>query len=243
MRKKTSIFLAVLVVILGIFTVSEAQSNNNLNHQLLLNKSQIEKQNQNLNEVKTDFKEYKSENKDYISYAKVPVEQVKSYQSKLSKLLSFSASGDILSKETDIKALRKSFDSFDAAQKKLAGESDIKNLEKDLKSAKDKSVADKAAVDKAAADKAAADKAAADKAAADKAAADKAAADKAASVATATGGAEDSNPNNQGQIIGNVNSKIYHVPGQATYRIKPDHAVYFNSEEEAQAAGYRKSKK
>lgn len=34
---------------------------------------------------------------------------------------------------------------------------------------------------------------------------------------------------------------IYHVPGQRGYRMNSENAVYFNSEAEAQAAGYRKS--
>ena len=44
-----------------------------------------------------------------------------------------------------------------------------------------------------------------------------------------------------GKIVGNHNSKIYHVPGQADYRMNSANAVYFNSEAEAKAAGYRKS--
>lgn len=44
-----------------------------------------------------------------------------------------------------------------------------------------------------------------------------------------------------GQIVGNSRSKIYHVPGQAGYHMSGANAVYFNSEEEAIAAGYRKS--
>ena len=47
----------------------------------------------------------------------------------------------------------------------------------------------------------------------------------------------------QGKIIGNVNSKIYHVPGQASYRMNSGNAVYFDSEAAAQAAGYRRSKR
>ncbi|GMA69165.1 hypothetical protein GCM10025879_04110 [Leuconostoc litchii] len=43
------------------------------------------------------------------------------------------------------------------------------------------------------------------------------------------------------QIIGNAKSHIYHVPGQAGYYMNSSNAVYFNSEAEAQAAGYRKS--
>ncbi|WP_230678538.1 sunset domain-containing protein [Lacticaseibacillus zhaodongensis] len=45
----------------------------------------------------------------------------------------------------------------------------------------------------------------------------------------------------QGKIIGNANSKIYHVPGQAGYRMNSANAVYFNTEAEARAAGYRRS--
>ncbi len=42
-------------------------------------------------------------------------------------------------------------------------------------------------------------------------------------------------------IIGNVNSHIYHVPGQAGYHMNSANAVHFHSEAEAQAAGYRKA--
>lgn len=50
------------------------------------------------------------------------------------------------------------------------------------------------------------------------------------------------NTNNaQGQIVGNINSKIYHVPGQASYNMNASNAVYFSTEAEAQASGYRKS--
>lgn len=45
------------------------------------------------------------------------------------------------------------------------------------------------------------------------------------------------------QIIGNRNSKIYHVPGQAGYRMNSKNAVYFSSEQEAINAGYRKAKR
>lgn len=42
-------------------------------------------------------------------------------------------------------------------------------------------------------------------------------------------------------IIGNVNSHIYHVLGQAGYHMNSANAVHFHSEAEAQAAGYRKA--
>jgi len=47
-----------------------------------------------------------------------------------------------------------------------------------------------------------------------------------------------------GKIIGNKQSKIYHLPGQASYhRIEEENRVYFNSEEEAIRTGYRKAKR
>lgn len=49
------------------------------------------------------------------------------------------------------------------------------------------------------------------------------------------------NTANSGKIVGNRNSKIYHVPGQAGYRMNSANAVYFDSEAEAKAAGYRKA--
>ncbi|MDU0893638.1 MAG: thermonuclease family protein [Anaerococcus sp.] len=56
---------------------------------------------------------------------------------------------------------------------------------------------------------------------------------------------ETNNPSqNNGMIKGNVNSGIYHVPGGASYNKVAEHnTVYFNSEEEAQAAGYRRAKR
>ncbi|WP_345803724.1 hypothetical protein [Liquorilactobacillus sicerae] len=45
----------------------------------------------------------------------------------------------------------------------------------------------------------------------------------------------------QGQIVGNRNSHIYHVPGQAGYKMNAANAVYFSTEAQAQAAGYRKA--
>ncbi|WP_341785232.1 hypothetical protein [Lactococcus garvieae] len=96
--------------------------------------------------------------------------------------------------------------------------------------------------EKAAAEKAAAEKAAAEQAAAEKAAAEQAAAEQAASMNRI----EDSGQiytKDQGAIIGNSKSKIYHLPGQAGYHMNSSNAVYFDSEEQAIAAGYRKSKR
>lgn len=46
-----------------------------------------------------------------------------------------------------------------------------------------------------------------------------------------------------GQIIGNTNSKIYHVPGCSTYNsVSEKNRAYFVNAEEAEKAGYRKSK-
>ena len=44
-----------------------------------------------------------------------------------------------------------------------------------------------------------------------------------------------------GMIVGNARSKIYHTLDQQGYHMNSANAVYFNSEAEAQAAGYRKS--
>lgn len=46
-----------------------------------------------------------------------------------------------------------------------------------------------------------------------------------------------------GQIVGNRNTHVYHVPGQARYSMKAANAVYFNTEAEAQVAGYRKAQR
>lgn len=53
----------------------------------------------------------------------------------------------------------------------------------------------------------------------------------------------DMNTGNSRKIVGNINSKIYHVPGQAGYRMSSKNARYFNTEKQAIAAGYRKSKR
>lgn len=50
----------------------------------------------------------------------------------------------------------------------------------------------------------------------------------------------DTNTTN-GKIIGNTDSKIYHVPGQRSYNINSKNAVFFNTEQDALNAGYRKS--
>lgn len=44
-----------------------------------------------------------------------------------------------------------------------------------------------------------------------------------------------------GRVIGNRNSKIYHVASGENYHISPKNVVYFSSEAAARAAGYRKS--
>lgn len=47
----------------------------------------------------------------------------------------------------------------------------------------------------------------------------------------------------QGKIIGNKNSKIYHIPGGGSYdKVSEENRVYFSTEAEAQKAGYRKAK-
>ncbi|WP_308003554.1 hypothetical protein [uncultured Lactococcus sp.] len=118
----------------------------------------------------------------------------------------------------------------------------VKKSEEAEKAAAEKAAAEKAAAEKAAAEKAAAEKAAAEQAAAEQAAAEQAAAEQAASMNRI----EDSGQiytKDQGAIIGNSKSKIYHLPGQAGYHMNSSNAVYFDSEEQAIAAGYHKSKR
>lgn len=47
----------------------------------------------------------------------------------------------------------------------------------------------------------------------------------------------------QGTIVGNSRTMVYHTPDQHGYRMNSANAVYFNTEAEAQAAGYRKSER
>lgn len=53
----------------------------------------------------------------------------------------------------------------------------------------------------------------------------------------------DMNTSDSGQIVGNSNTHVYHVPGQAGYRMNSSNAVYFNSEQDAINAGYRRAKR
>lgn len=63
-----------------------------------------------------------------------------------------------------------------------------------------------------------------------------------ASTGSSSGGNHgDMNTAATGQIVGNARSHIYHVPGQAGYHMNSSNAVYFNSEQDAINAGYRKA--
>ena len=53
----------------------------------------------------------------------------------------------------------------------------------------------------------------------------------------------DMNTADSGDIIGNSNTHVYHVPGQAGYNMNSANAVHFSSEQEAINAGYRRSKR
>jgi micrococcal nuclease len=54
---------------------------------------------------------------------------------------------------------------------------------------------------------------------------------------------QESNLNCKGKIKGNVNSHIYHVPSGAFYDSTKDNIIWFCSEQDAEKAGYRKSKR
>jgi len=65
----------------------------------------------------------------------------------------------------------------------------------------------------------------------------------ASATTTGTSATNATDTNTQGKIIGNKNSMIYHVPGSASYnKISPENRVYFDTEADAQKAGYRKTK-
>jgi len=51
----------------------------------------------------------------------------------------------------------------------------------------------------------------------------------------------DLDTNKAKKIVGNRNSKIYHTPDQAGYHMNSSNAVYFSTEAQAKAAGYRKA--
>jgi len=53
----------------------------------------------------------------------------------------------------------------------------------------------------------------------------------------------DMNTRDSGQIVGNINSHIYHVPGQSGYNMNSANATYFNTEQDAINAGYRRAKR
>lgn len=45
----------------------------------------------------------------------------------------------------------------------------------------------------------------------------------------------------KGRIVGNSNTMVYHLPGQTRYHMSARNTVYFKTEAQAKAAGYRKS--
>lgn len=56
-------------------------------------------------------------------------------------------------------------------------------------------------------------------------------------------GNRDLNTEKTGQIVGNKNTHIYHLPGQAGYNMNSANAVFFKTEQDAINAGYRKAKR
>jgi len=52
-----------------------------------------------------------------------------------------------------------------------------------------------------------------------------------------------SDPVRRGTVIGNIRSRIYHLPGQDGYdRVREKNRIYFPTEDEAQKAGFRKAR-
>lgn len=51
------------------------------------------------------------------------------------------------------------------------------------------------------------------------------------------------NTNDSGKIVANARTGIYHAPGQHGYQMNSANAVYFDTPEQAEQAGYRLSKR
>jgi endonuclease YncB( thermonuclease family)/methylphosphotriester-DNA--protein-cysteine methyltransferase len=65
---------------------------------------------------------------------------------------------------------------------------------------------------------------------------------KAAPMRSPPNGSELSNGNSQGMVVGNKNSKVYHLPGCSSYnKVSEKNQVKFNTVAEAEAAGYRRA--
>lgn len=210
--KKNRIITAVLVGLVAIFGVVSA-SEISQNSTLKENNTKISSQ---LKDTKNDLKQTKSSYADYKENNQIfldyGTDAVSQIKDFQNKENALKAQDTVtLSDKEEIQALRKLYNSFDKKQKELVDDKTLIKFEEAIKTEEAK---------------------------------------KAEETKNATAAAESVNSQattdtiytkDVGQIVGNSRSKIYHVPGQAGYHMSGANVVYFNSEEEAIAAGYRKS--
>ncbi len=210
--KKNRIITAVLVGLVAIFGVVSA-SEISQNSTLKENNTKISSQ---LKDTKNDLKQTKSSYADYKENNQIfldyGTDAVSQIKDFQNKENALKAQDTVtLSDKEEIQALRKLYNSFDKKQKELVDDKTLIKFEEAIKTEEAK---------------------------------------KAEETKNATAAAEAANSQattdtiytkDVGQIVGNSRSKIYHVPGQAGYHMSGANAVYFNSEEEAIAAGYRKA--
>lgn len=246
--KKNRIITAVLVglvAIFGVVSASEISQNSTLKENNTKISSQLKDTKNDLKQTKSSYADYKENNQIFLDYGTDAVSQIKDFQNKENAL---KAQDTVtLSDKEEIQALRKLYNSFDKKQKELVDDKTLIKFEEAIKTEEAKKAEETRKAEEA---KKAEEARKVEEAKKAEEARKVEEAKKAEETKNATAAAESVNSQattdtiytkDVGQIVGNSRSKIYHVPGQAGYHMSGANVVYFNSEEEAIAAGYRKS--
>lgn len=252
--KKNRIITAVLVglvAIFGVVSASEISQNSTLKENNTKISSQLKDTKNDLKQTKSSYADYKENNQIFLDYGTDAVSQIKDFQNKENAL---KAQDTVtLSDKEEIQALRKLYNSFDKKQKELVDDKTLIKFEEAIKTEEAKKAEETRKAEeakKAEQAKKAEEARKVEEAKKAEEARKVEEAKKAEETKNATAAAESVNSQattdtiytkDVGQIVGNSRSKIYHVPGQAGYHMSGANVVYFNSEEEAIAAGYRKS--
>ena len=244
-NKLVTSILTGLVVILGIVSVSEINQNTLLEKHNTNLSSQLKVTKDKLSKADKDYVDYKKENQIYLDYGSNAISQIRNYQEEENKLKALNAV--TVNEKKDVQSLRRIYNSFDKKQKEIVGEQNLIKFEKALKSSeakKAKEVREAEEAKKAEEARKAEEAKKAEETRKVQAAQEASVAQQANSPQESQSAQVDTESiytKDSGQIVGNRNSKIYHVPGQAGYHMSGANAIYFNTEEEAIAAGYRKS--
>lgn len=244
-NKLVTSILTGLVVILGIVSVSEINQNTLLEKHNTNLSSQLKVTKDKLSKADKDYVDYKKENQIYLDYGSNAISQIRNYQEEENKLKALNAV--TVNEKKDVQSLRRIYNSFDKKQKEIVGEQNLIKFEKALKSSeakKAKEVREAEETKKAEEARKAEEAKKAEETRKVQAAQEASVAQQANSPQESQSAQVDTGSiytKDSGQIVGNRNSKIYHVPGQAGYHMSGANAIYFNTEEEAIAAGYRKS--